>query len=89
MEKRNKLWRIGQRDRLYAAKMKLEASYGGSFILDGEITCNPRWIELYKANWNPVYKSVRTACSCPVCRGERYNRCQYKWETGRIIEGNL
>jgi len=90
MEKRNKRWRIEQRNRIYAAKMKLCASYGGEFILsDGKRVRNPSWIDLYKADWNPVYKSVRTPCSCWICQGERYNRCAYKKETVRILDENM
>lgn len=85
MEKRNKKWRIEQRNKIYAAKMKLYASYGGGFILNDEEVINPRWIDLYKANWNPVYKSVSTPCSCYLCRGESYNRCSFKKETKRLI----
>ena len=77
MEKRNKHWRIEQRNRIYSAKMKLYASFGGEFILNGEKKNNPRWIELYEANWSPVYKSVRTPCSCWMCRGEEYDRKGY------------
>lgn len=88
MEKRNKHWRIGQRNRIYAAKMKLHAAYGSSgeeFILNGERIRNPRWVDLYRANWCPVYKSVRTPCSCWLCRGESYDRRRYKLETERIL----
>lgn len=89
MERRNKHWRIEQRNKIYTAKMKIYASYGGSFILNGENVINPRWIELYKANWNPVYKSVRTPCSCWMCCGEKYNRCRYKLDARRILEESL
>ena len=78
MEQRNKHWRIEQRNRIYAAQMKLHASYGVDLIIDGEHIRDPRWIDLYKSNWNPVYKSVRTPCNCWICQGERYNRCAYK-----------
>lgn len=75
MEKRNKHWRIEQRNRIYASKMRLHATYGGEFIIiNDERVRNPRWIDLYKANWNPVYKSVRTPCSCYMCQGKRYSR---------------
>jgi hypothetical protein len=67
MGKRNKHWRIEQRNRFYAAKMKLCASYGGEFIINGKWVRNPRWIDLYTTNWNPEYKSVRTPCSCWMC----------------------
>jgi len=85
METRNKRWRIEQRNRIYAAKMKLYASYGGEFILGEARVHNPRWVELYKANWNSVYKSVRTPCSCWMCRGEFYSRTMCKRETDRIL----
>jgi hypothetical protein len=85
MGKRNKYWRIEQRNRIYAAKMKLYAAYGGEFILNEVRVNNPRWIELYGANWNPVYKSVRKPCSCWLCCGESYNRRAYKKEKIRIL----
>ena len=85
METKNKRWRIEQRNRLYAAKMRLHAAYGGVFILNDERVIDPRWIELYEANWNPVYKSVRTPCSCWLCRGESYSRTAHKKETDRIL----
>lgn len=53
MEKRNKHWRILQRNKIYATRMRLEAaygSYGNKFIVNGESIRNPRWIDLYKAN---------------------------------------
>lgn len=89
MEKRNKHWRVEQRNRIYAAKMKLYASYGGEFIISGKRVKDPQWIELYRANWNPVYKSVRTPCSCWVCCGEKYNRCKYKKEKVRILDESM
>ena len=85
METRNKRWRIEQRNRIYATKMKMYASCGSEFILNEVRVINPRWIELYKANWNPVYKSVRTPCSCWMCRGELYSRTACKKETDRIL----
>lgn len=85
MEKRNKLWRTEQRNRIYAAKMKLHAAYGGGFILNGKIVSDPRWIDLYRENWGSVYKSVRKPCSCWMCRGETYNRRDYKKETNKIL----
>ena len=85
MEKRNKNWRIEQRNKIYASKMKLFASYGGDFIINNERVSNPRWIKLYKCNWNPVYKTVRTPCSCFLCQGEKYNRCFYKKETRKLL----
>lgn len=84
MEKRNKRWRIIQRNRIYAAKMRLHANNAWSchFMDDeGNRIPNPRWIDLYKANYNPAYKSVRTPCSCFFCKSERYDRLLAKRET--------
>lgn len=89
MEKRNKRWRIVQRNRIDAAKMRLYAAFGGEFILAGTRVEDPRWIDLYKANWNPVYKSVRKPCSCPMCRGLDYDRQAYKKEAAGIVEESL
>lgn len=89
MEQRNKLWRIVQRNKFYASKMRLFASYGGDYFINNGRLTDPRWIDLYKANWNPVYKSVRTPCSCYICRHERYNRRFVKKETKRIIDESI
>lgn len=89
MEKRNKRWRIERRNRIYTTKMKLHAAYGGEFILKEGRVSNPRWVDLYKANWNPVYKSVRKPCSCWMCRGEEYNRRAYKKEAGRLYSESV
>lgn len=86
MEKRNKHWRILQRNKFYSAKMKLFASYGGQFFLNDELVRNPRWIELYEANWSPVYKSVRVPCSCLICSSDKYNRRKFKSETRTLLE---
>lgn len=85
MEKLNKHWRIEQRNRIYIVKMKLFAAYSDKKIINGEPSINARWIDLYRANWNCVYKSVRTPCSCWLCRGQRYDRGRYKSTTRRIL----
>ncbi len=89
METRNKRWRIEQRNKIYASKMRLFAAYGGEFFLNDERMSNPRWVDLYKANWSPCYKSVRTPCSCWLCKGEVYNRRLHKLETGRVLGETL
>ena len=88
MEKRNKRWRIKERNKRYAALLKLAAAqhfFAGITTEDGRHLTNPRWIDLYKANWCPVYKSVHTPCSCMYCKTERYNRRLYKKETCRML----
>jgi hypothetical protein len=89
MEKRNKHWRIEQRNRIYAAKMKLYAAYESAFFIKDEWVRNPRWIDLYRDNYLPKYKSVRVLYSCWMCRGEKYNRCEYKKETVRILDESM
>lgn len=92
MEKRNKRWRIVQRNRIYAAKMKLHsAGIWGTYFKDaeGNHIPNPRWIELYKANYDPIWKSVRTPCSCYLCSGEKYNRRLAKKEAQKEIEFSI
>ena len=89
MEKRNKHWRIEQRNRVYAGKMRLFAAWGNPVILHGQTIQHPRWIELYQANWNPVWKSVRTPCSCWMCRGEAYDRCKHRSETRNLLNASL
>jgi hypothetical protein len=89
MEKRNKHWRIEQRNRIYATKMKLYAAYGGMFFVKIELVKNPRWIDLYKENYLSKYKSCRVLCSCWMCRGEKYNRREHKKEMVRIFDESM
>ena len=71
MDKRNKLWRRQQMSRVFKARMILYARIG--------------WFELAKEKWAKVYQTTGTPCSCWMCRGEKYNRREYKRETLRII----
>ena len=86
MDKRNKLWRRQQMARVFKARMILYAAYGHPIIHeDGSVTNHPHWFELAKDKWAKVYQSTGTPYSCWMCRGEEYNRRQYKKETLRII----
>ena len=86
MEKRNKLWRQQQCDRVYVAQLKWIATCYGSSLIDGKWVRHPCWKDLYDRNLYPEYKSVRTPCSCYLCRGERYNRLAAKKDTKRILQ---
>ena len=86
MDKRNKLWRRQQMSRVFKARMILYAAYGTPIIHeDGSMDNHPHWFELAKEKWAKVYQSTGTPCSCWICRGEEYNRREYKKETVRII----
>ena len=39
--------------------------------------------------WYKVYKTTGTPCSCWLCKGETYNRKEYKKEARRIIYESL
>ena len=45
--------------------------------------------ELAKEKWAKVYKTTGVPCSCWMCRGEEYDRREYKKEMLRIIEESL
>ena len=76
MDKRNKLWRRQQMARVFKARMILYAAYGTPVIReDGSIDNHPQ--------------TTGTPCSCWMCRGEKYNRKEYKKETLRIIRESM
>ena len=56
---------------------------------DGNLIDDPHWFELAKQKGSYVYKTTGTPCSCWMCRGESYNRLDYKKETRRIVTEEL
>ena len=90
MEKRNKLWRKRHQWRLFKARMLLRAAYKDAmWDEEGNRIQRPHWFELAKQKWNCLYKTTGTPCSCFICKGERYNRKDYKRETCREIRESL
>ena len=90
MEKRNKLWRKRHQWRLFKARMILRATFKwGAWDEDGNLIDDPHWFELAKQKGSYVYKTTGTPCSCWMCRGESYNRLDYKKETRRIVTEEL
>ncbi len=90
MDKRNKFWRRQQMSHVFKARMILYAAYGTPIIREnGSIDNHPHWFELAKEKWAKVYQTTGTPCSCWMCRGEKYNRREYKRETLRIIRESM
>lgn len=90
MVKRNKLWRKRHQWRLFKARMILRATYLNClWDKDGNLVERPHWFELAKQKWNYVYKTTGTPCSCWMCKGESYNRREYKKKTRRMIKESL
>ena len=90
MEKRNKLWRKRHQWRLFKARMLWLAAYEfHAWDEDGNLIRRPHWFELAKQKWCRIYQTTGTPCSCWMCRGESYNRLDYKKETLRIITEEL
>jgi hypothetical protein len=54
-------------------------------LMDGSVHVPMRWFELAREHWTVRYRSTGTPCSCPLCRGEEYDRKAYKRETRRMI----
>ena len=77
--------------RLFKAKMVLFANYPYPHFIDDEGNCiqHPHWFELAKQRWNYHYRSMRTPCSCWLCRGEKYNRREYKKDSLRIMKESM
>ena len=74
MDKRNKLWRREQQNRVFKARMVYHAACGcGIKKADGNWNRHPHWFELARVKW------------MQMCRGEKYDRRGYVKETLRII----
>ena len=87
MEKRTKLWRRKQGFRVFKARMIYYASFEREcYCADGRPHSPLHWFELAKEPWAQAYHSTGTPCSCPLCRGEEYDRLAYKRDTCRIIQ---
>ena len=88
--KRTKLWRRKQGFRVFKARMIYYASFEREYYYaDGSHHAPLHWFELAKIPWAQVYKTTGTPCSCAMCRGNEYNRLDYKRETRRIIRESL
>lgn len=75
MNPRNKYWRRQKLVQKYITRLKkFPASRFGL------------WCDNYNQYWTLPYKSTATPCSCWLCRGERYNRREFKKETRLEIE---
>ena len=75
---------------MFKARMILWAAYRECmWDEDGNIIEHPHWFELAKQKWNHIYKTTGRPCSCWLCKGERYNRKNFKKDTYRIIREEL
>lgn len=72
---RNKRWRNLKKDQKYITRIKLHAAY---WYNPDKTARGRHWTELYNSKYTFAYKTTSTPCSCPICKGERYNRRQFK-----------
>lgn len=57
MDKRNKLWRREQQNRVFKARMVYHAACGcGIKKADGNWNRHPHWFELARVKWMQIYK---------------------------------
>lgn len=82
--KRNKQWRKKQCFRVFKKRIMVRTMWL-HVMEDGKTIYHPHWFELMTVHWAKVYKTTGTPCSCPLCKGERYDRRLYKKETRRIM----
>ena len=88
--KRNKGWRRLQQDRVFKARMQMFSGYDYAiFDEEGNRIDNPHWFEIARQRWAKKYKDSSTLCSCWLCRGEKYDRKEYKRSTRRIINESM
>ncbi len=84
---RNKLWRRRHQWRLFKAKLVIFSSYPTPMTKeDGTYLEHPHWFDYIGKKWFYKYKTVRTPCSCELCKGESYNRIAFRKETLRILK---
>lgn len=58
MDKRNKLWRREQQNRVFKARMVYHAACGcGIKKADGNWNRHPHWFELARVKWMQIYKN--------------------------------
>lgn len=89
-QKRNRLWRQRQQMRVFKARMMYFSACGHSIRNDdGSWNEHPHWFEIARERWAKAYRTTGTPCSCWICRGEKYNRREYKKESRRIIREEL
>ena len=69
---------------IYYASFEREYYYA-----DGSHHLSLHWFELAKEHWAQVYRSTGTPCSCPLCRGEEYDRLAFKRDARRIIQESM
>ena len=80
MDKRNKLWRREQQNRVFKARMVYHAACGcGIKKADGNWNRHPHWFELARVKWMQIYKKTGTPCSCWLCRGETSFAVAIEW----------
>ena len=88
--RRNKGWRRFQQDRVFKARMLMFSGYDYAiFDEEGNRIDNPHWFEIARQRWAKKYKDSSTPCSCWLCRGEKYDRKEYKRSTRCIINESM
>ena len=84
--KRTKLWRREQGFRVFKARMIYHAACQPIFTdKEGCPKAPLHWHELAKEHWAQVYRTTGTPCSCWMCRGNEYDRKEFKKETKDIL----
>lgn len=86
-------WRRIQKKRVWRNRLRLLLKVFTPTYLEtdipGEVRVAKTWKELQNVKWCQVYRTTAQPCSCPFCKGERYNRRDFKKETKRLIEEEL
>lgn len=75
--KKNKLVRRQKLVQKYITRLKLHTRCG--------LYGNVNWTEVYNKPFTYCWKTTSTPCSCPLCKGERYDRNKFKKQTKSII----
>ena len=71
---------------ILGSSVKSEHEY---YYADGSHHLPLHSFELTKEPWTQVYRSTGTPCSCPLCRGNKYDRLAYKRDTRHIIQESM
>ena len=86
-------WRRIQKKRVWRNRLRLIYRAFSTVYLEDSATGEKReaktWKELRKVKWCQAYRTTSQPCSCMMCKGERYNRLDFKRESIKLINNAL
>ena len=86
-------WRRIQKKRVWRNRLRLiYRAFSTVYLVDsstGEKREAETWSDLRNVKWCQAYRTTGQPCSCMMCKGERYNRLDFKRESIKLINDAL